>query len=93
MSVVQYLRDLQHMALEARRCLIGVVNTSVFPIENELEGVFEGRIIPRSPGLVEKRDRTLRENQTLSIPFGAMTAAGEVLGYKVERTKINFTRF
>jgi len=80
-GVVRYLRQLQTTAFNANKCLIGVINTSVFPIKNELEGVFEGIVQPGEIGLINKRDRGNRKMESLLFPEVVMAAAQKTLGY------------
>lgn len=75
------------IAADLGLCLIGTVNSELFPRAGIFEGACEGMITLQSRGYVLVRDRSSREYVSLALPVAAQNAAATLLGY----TSVSFT--
>lgn len=68
MSAVEALRSIQTYASHLGLCFIGTINSDVFPVQEFLEGVTQGKIIIEGYGELSKRDRGHRAPVRGKIP-------------------------
>lgn len=69
------------MAREHNVCLIGTLNSELFPFVDKLEGATEGRIQIMAPGRLIVRDRSTRKDRPIDVDPKSMNTALDILGY------------